>query len=555
MERSYPAILWHRKWLILATTIATVLVVLFGMLLVTPQYEATARLRVFTAARGSVDWVDYDIAYTERLMNTYSQLATSGPVLQELAQRFNLAQLPRIRAEVVPDTELMQIDVEGDDPALVTAVANSLAQILVARSVEYAGGGRTAQDILSEQLAQAEADLNQAQLAYVEALGSSPADSSRVAALSRDVDLKQEVYTALLQQYERTRVAEELRTNALSIVEPATLPQEPSKPNWMANLFLGGLVGLIAGTGLAFLFERLDTRVQSTEEIEEITDLPTLGRIPYVRKGPAHVFLGDSIPAQEAYLRLQAKLDAGVQAGGLRSILVTSPEPGEGKSAVVANLAQALALAGRRVIIVDANLRRPVMHHILDVSNKVGLSNVLRQEWTVREAVQTTRIPGVWALTSGTPHPNPAQLLTSAGLPGLFEELAAPFDVILLDSPPVLAVADPALLAPLVDGVLLTVGRAQTKRESIEAAIEGLVGVGASLLGVVINWAEPTKDLRYYRYYGRVRQPAITDGQRAAYRPVITQSLEQGDRRSIAQEAVLAGAAQRTDQGREEPLA
>ncbi|RPJ39770.1 MAG: hypothetical protein EHM35_01520, partial [Planctomycetaceae bacterium] len=121
MERSYPAILWHRKWLIVATTIATVLVVLVGTLLVTPLYEASAKLRVFTAARGSVDWVDYDIAYTERLMNTYSELATSQPVLQELAQTLNLTHLPEIGAEVVPDTELMQISVEGADPVLVTA--------------------------------------------------------------------------------------------------------------------------------------------------------------------------------------------------------------------------------------------------------------------------------------------------------------------------------------------------------------------------------------------------------------------------------------------------
>lgn len=545
MEKSYPAILWQRKWLILATTIATVLVVLVGMLLVTPQYEASARLRVYTAARGSVDWVDYDIAYTERLMNTYSQLATSQPVLQELAQQLNLAGLPNISAQVVADTELMQINVEGTDPALVTAVANGLAQILVARSEDYAGGGRTAQDILNEQLTQAEEELNQAQLAYVEALGSSPADSTRVAALSRAVDLKQEVYTALLQQYERTRVAEELRTNALSIVEPATLPQEPSKPNWMTNLILGGLVGLVAGAGLAFLFERLDTRVQSTDEIEEITALPTLGRIPYVRRGPAHVFLGDSIPAQEAYHRLQAKLEARVQADSLRSILITSPEPGEGKSAIVANLAQALANAGRRVVVVDANLRRPIMHQILDVSNKVGLSNVLSQEWTVKEAVQTTRMPGVWVLTGGTPHPNPAQLLNSPGMPGLFEELAAPFDVVLLDSPPVLAVADATLLAPLVDGVLLAVGRAQTRRESIEAAIEQLAGVQARLLGVVVNWAERTRDLRHYRHYERALKPASTNGRRPVSRPVVNQG--------IPQEAVFAGS--RADQGREEPSA
>ncbi|HSJ52419.1 MAG TPA: polysaccharide biosynthesis tyrosine autokinase [Anaerolineae bacterium] len=548
VEKSYFAMLWHRKWLIAATTVATVLVVLVGMLLVTPLYEASAKLRVFTAARGSVDWVDYDIAYTERLMNTYSQLATSQPVLQELAQQLNLGSLPEISAGVVADTELMEINVEGADPVLVTAVANGLAQILVARSEDYAGGGRTAQDILSEQLTQAEEELAEAQTGYAEALGQTPQDSARIAAMSRSVDLKQEVYTALLQQYERTRVAEELRSNSLSIVEPATLPGAPSKPNRMANLLLGALVGLVAGSGLALLFERLDTRVQSTEEIEETTGLPTLGRIPFVRKGPAHVFLGEAIPAQEAYHRLQAKLEARIQADGSRSILVTSPEPGEGKSAIVANLAQALANAGRRVIVVDANLRQPVMHEILDVSNKVGLSNVLTQEWTVKEAVQTTRVRGLWVLTSGTAHPNPAMLLNSPGMQGLLEELTHPFDVIVVDTPPVLAVSDATLLAPMVDGVLLAVGRAQSKRESIEAAIELLEGVQATLLGVVVNWAERTKDLRHYRGYQRAAKPASVPqaGPRVTTRPVAAPS--------VPQETVFAGAGQRPDQGRDEPL-
>jgi capsular exopolysaccharide synthesis family protein len=525
VERSYPAILWHRKWLIIGTTIATVIVVLLGTLLVTPMYEATAKLRVYTAARGSVDWVDYDIAYTERLMNTYTQLATSLPVRQELAQQLNLSRLPEISAQVIPDTELMQIRVAAADPVLVTAVANGLAQIMVARSQDYAGGGRTAQDILSEQLTLAEEELAQAQAAYAEALAQAPTDSARISALSRSVDLKQEVYTALLQQYERTRVAEELRSNSLSIVEPATLPQEPSSPNRGLNLMLGALAGLVAGSGLALLFERLDTRVQSTDQIEEITALPTLGRIPYVRKAPAHVFLGNSLPAQEAYHRLQAKLEARTAGDALRSILVTSAEPGEGKSAIVANLAQALAHAGRRVVIVDANLRRPVMHQILDVSNKAGLSNVLAQEWTVKEAVQTTRVPGVWVLTSGTYHPNPVQLLKSPGMAGLLDELTHPFDVILLDAPSILAVADATLLAPQVDGVLLAVGRDQARRESIVAAIEQLAAVQARLLGVVVNWAEHTEDLHRYRYYQQAHQPSKLNGPRMPRHTVATQNM------------------------------
>ncbi len=566
MEKSYPAILWHRKWLVIGTTVATLIVVLVGMLLVTPLYQASAKLRVFTAARGSVDWVDYDIAYTERLMNTYSQLATSQPVRQELAEQLNLTQIPDISAQVIPDTELMQISVEGTDPVLVTAVANGLAQILVARSEDSARGGRTAQEVLNEQLTLADEELSRAQAAYAEALAQAPEDSARIAALSRSVDLRQEVYSALLQQYERTRVAEELRSNSLSIVEPASVPQDPSKPDWTVNLMLGGLVGLVAGASLAFIFERLDRRVQSTEEIEEITDLPTLGRIPYVRTGPAHVFQGTAIPAQEAYHRLQAKLEAQAQSGVLRSILVTSAEPGEGKSAIIANLAQALAHAGRRVVVLDANLRRPVMHQMLDVSNKVGLSNVLTQEWTVKEAVQTTRVPGVWVLTSGTYHPNPALLLNSPGMDAVLEELSKPFDVILVDTPPVLAVADATILASAVDGVLLAVGRTQTKRESVEAAIEQLSGVQAKMLGIVVNWAEHTRDLSHYKYYQRAEDRSRLDGRQVKVPTAAARTVRQDGGGALAAQRAgqrptvrtgqQAGQAveQRTAQSHDEPL-
>jgi capsular polysaccharide biosynthesis protein len=357
--RTYLEILWRRKWVIATTAMATLAIVVVGTLMITPSYRALSTIRVAMAASGPISYTDY--MYAERLMNTYAELATSRPVLDELANELGDRVPAQIKVEVMPDTELIHIIVEDANPVLASEAANTLAEILVAQSRRlYASGSKTAAEILGEQVTQTEEELKQEQREYEAAVLQSPNDSERIDALGRSIALKQETYNTLLQQYESARATEAIRANALSVVESATTPQAPSKPSKVLNVALGCMVGLMGGVGLAFLFEHLDTRLHTVEQIEEATALPTLGRIPYTRKGPHNIALDGSSPQREAYRRLRTGIYAAGQGAALRTLLVTSAQPGEGKSTIVTNLAAAMAQDGLQLLPVQYD--RPYKH-------------------------------------------------------------------------------------------------------------------------------------------------------------------------------------------------
>jgi len=422
--RTYITILWRRKWVIAITLAVTVTVVLVGTLMMTPKYVASTTLRVLTATGGSADWVEYDTMYGERLINTYAKIATSGPVLAQLAQRLGLDQPPRIEVEALANTELMQITVEDPDPILAREAANALAETLV-----------------------------------------------------REV----------------------IRANTLAVVEPAVTPRAPSKPRKALNIGLGFMVGLAGGVGLAFLFENLDTTLHTTQQIEEVVTLSTLGKIPAAKRQQQVALFNGNSPQGEALRCLRTNIFALDHDVHLQTLLVTSAQPREGKSTIVAGLAFAIAQSGRTVIVADGDLRLPTLHKTFDLPNEIGLSSILEQKATLDEAVQESNIPGVQVLTSGPLPSNPAELLDSPQMAALIEQLAQQFDMVLLDAPSLLAVTDAAVLAPVVDGVVLVVGRTQAQREAVQAACQQLADVKARSIGVVVNRAE--QDGRYTYYH------------------------------------------------------
>jgi non-specific protein-tyrosine kinase len=294
-------------------------------------------------------------------------------------------------------------------------------------------------------------------------------------------------------------IREVIRPDAVSVIEPAIEPLAPSAPRKALNIALGSLVGLVGGVGLAFLFENLDTKLYRTKQIEDVTDLATLGKIPTVsrsqrRAGP----FNSNSPQGEAYRRLRTNIFTLGQEAPLQTLVVTSAEPHEGKSTIVGGLASVIAQSGRKVLAVDADLRRPTLHKVFGLSNQVGLSNVLRQGVPLQKAVQATDSPGVQVLTSGPLPPNPAELLGEPRTAELIERLARQHDMVLLDTPSLLAVTDAAVLAPAVDGVVLVVRRAQTRQEAVRAAQRHLTNVKARIVGIVVNRAEADGDYHYY---------------------------------------------------------
>lgn len=497
--REYLTIFWRRKWVIMCTFIVTLAVVIVATNKTTPIFTATSMLRVATSPTGTISYTDYQ--YANRLMNTYSQLATTNPVLDELKQRLGLTYLPKIGVEIVPDTELLQIQVEHQNPTLAAQIANTLADILVSQSVElYTGSGKSSLEILNEQLQVMEDELNQARKEYTALVAKNPNDTITIQTAKQSLDSKQQIYDSILNEYEQARIRAALREKSISIVEPAVPPVSPSKPNVMLNITLGGLVALLGGSGLAILFENFDTTLYSTEQIEKVTELPILGTVPNTDIRKQLISMNGNNPYIDAFRRLRSKLLALDQDLPCHTILVTSAEPGDGKSTLVTNLAYVLARAGRKVVVIDCDLRIPTLYKIFKLPNEQGLCNVLLNQNDIEDVLQDCSVPGVKVVTSGPLASNPAELLGSQEMISLIYRLRQHWDNVLLDSPAMISTPDAIVLTPAVDGVIMVVSRSHSQREDVRSACTQLTDVKARILGVVINRAGKNRGY-YYKYH------------------------------------------------------
>jgi succinoglycan biosynthesis transport protein ExoP len=492
--RQYYNIIVRRKWIIIITTIAITLLAAILTLLMTPQYESSTTLRVATVQ---------NINYTQILMNTYAQIVTSGTAKGELKKELEITYSPAIRVELIPDTELMVITAEAPDPVQAQAIAATAANLLSEQSRDiYSGSGQTTTEILAAQLGEAERELNRARSEYEELLTNSPEDQVSLDASEQSISLKERTYATLLDQYESARTNEALIANSVSIVEPAYLPESPSKPNKTLNIVLGMLVGLISGIVLAFVVDNLDTRMHSVEQIESVTKLPTVGTIPASKHKDLAIanINNGSYPQVEAFRRLRTNLVSLDRDQKANVVMVTSAQRGEGKSTVIANLAVALAQSGRTVIVVDCDLRLPAIHKVFELPNKRGLTSVLTKDVELEDAVLNSVYPRLTVLASGPLPPNPTELLGSSQMTELVNKLRQRYEYVLLDTPALLSVADAAVVTPIADTVVWVVSQGQTRRGDVEAVRRQLFNVGAKSVDVVINRSSLDND---YAAYGQ----------------------------------------------------
>jgi len=330
-------------------------------------------------------------------------------------------------------------------------------------------------------------------------------------------------YTVLQSQYEQTKklcdilddrikelsVIEETGALNITVLETAELASSPSEPQKTKTMAMALALGLFAGIGLALLREWKDQRLRSTEEISALLGLPVLGAIPTISElkrgagttGKMIELSRDSHEA-EAFRTLRTAVFFGVPKEEARKILITSPAPGEGKSTVASNLAIAIAQAGQRVLVIDADLRWPTQHRIFGLDRQAkGLSAVLAGQMSLEDAIAHTSLENLDILASGPDVPNPAELLNSESFARLLEKLAAAYDRVLIDSPPVTAVTDPLILAAQTDVTILVLqAEVSTRRVSMQAR-EALASVDARVLGVAVNNV-PHKKGRYGYYSG-----------------------------------------------------
>jgi succinoglycan biosynthesis transport protein ExoP len=301
-------------------------------------------------------------------------------------------------------------------------------------------------------------------------------------------------------------------TVQVSLVEPALRPGAPVRPQTSFNVTLAALLGLMIGVGFAFLAEHLDTSIRSADALESAADAPVVGTIPLfaAAEQPLPVVREPRSVEAEAFRKLRTNLSfLSVDKGSLCCV-VTSPSVGEGKSTVTANLALAIAQSGLRVIVVEADLRRPTVHKLFGVQQRVGTTTVLLDHADVDDALHHLDSESVAVLTSGQLPPNPSELLGSRPMGELVAELRRRADVILIDSAPLLPVADPVVVSQFADGMLLVARAGSTTRDHVKAARAACAKGGAKVLGVVLNAAPLNADrAAYYGYYGPREPEAV----------------------------------------------
>lgn len=517
--RAFLTILWRRKYVFTLTVVIAVAVAFVGSTMTAPVYIGSAKLHVATALRGSLGFVDYDTNYADRLMNTYTYIANSGPMLNELMLRFDLEAPPVVSVEAIANTELMVVQVEADTPTLARDLTNALAAQLVIKSEELSiKNADIALRSLEEKLNEIESSVIDARKVYesLQSKAGQAGDDKTVANRLEELlknsdqfmDLKLSTYNTLLEQSEQLRILEIVQANSLSVVDPAGIPDKPLRPNKLFNLLLALVLGIVGGLGLAFLFENFDNRLHSIPDIEAAIQLPILGRISAIAKFKwPRVLYQRYSDQEEAFARTCTNILAQIRKQKIpQSLLVTSAEKGEGKSTIAANLAVALAQTGRQVILVDANFRHPAIHEIFGLPNQFGVVDILRHQIPLEKAIHATSLPTLKIITSGMLIQHPATLLTSEHLTEFVEDLKDQADVILVDTPAFLAVTDTMLLTAMADAILLVVGRTVAHENAVKVVKQELGNALAPILGLIINRAGETDHYRSFEYL----QPAAT---------------------------------------------
>jgi polysaccharide biosynthesis transport protein len=329
-------------------------------------------------------------------------------------------------------------------------------------------------------------------------------------ALEREATSNREVLDRLLQRSRETALTRELQPTNIRVLDWAEAPVFPILPRKQRNVLIGlfGSGGL--ALGLILLLEAFNTRITSPEDVKQHLRIRVLGVVPRVKSqnGRASLLLGNAVPGQFAEMLrgVRTNLVLAPELGAGHTLLVTSSEPSEGKTTSAANIAVSLARLRQRVLLIDADLRKPRLHEMFGEDQKPGLADVLAGKTSSRD-FRKTKVSGLWLMPAGTPLRNPADLLGSPRFTKLIEELRSHFDWIVLDSPPVLAVADPCMIARVASGVLLVLDCGRTSRDVATAAVQRLEAVRAPLLGAMLNGvALDTRGESYLPYYHRSYQ-------------------------------------------------
>ncbi len=524
LRSQFAVVASHRRLILAGILLAAIAA--FGASMVLPKsYESQATLLVGNLLQ-STNPDQAQLQAAQSLSQTYIALATTRPILEKVISSLKLQRTAdELRKQITTDqpinTSLLTISVKDADPTRAADIANAIATGLIESSPSGGEQGAAMHTFIDQQLQSTQAQIQAIQ-----------ADISRLMALStpttaqqQQLQRAQDRLIALNSSFASLVAAMNVSsTNSLTLVVAAEPASSPSSPAIVLNTVLGIIAGVVLSVAVAFLLEYLDDAVRSPEEMQAISGLPALGSVARIHaealRDPARSLVAlqsPRSPAAETFKSLRTNLGFATVDRPVGILVVTSSSAAEGKTTVAANLAVAFAQAGRPTILVDADLRKPELHKLLNLPTGWGLTEALREPTASLDTyLQTTDQAQLRFMSSGELPPNPAELLASQSMRGLTDRLRGAADVVVVDSPPLLAVTDAAVLAGIADGVVLVVDAKRTSRGHLRAGCAALAKVGAPVLGAIYNRLPVSTLPRYDGGVVRVEESTAHDDHGAA---------------------------------------
>lgn len=493
-----------RRWqrLIIGATLAAAVLAFVVSRTGAPVYEASAALVVGQSQTTSVP--DYNtVLLNEQLAKTYSQLLKGKPVLRQAAQQLNLktddAALARldssVSVEAVKDTQLIRVQVRYSNPALAANIANTILQVFIQQHQgSVTEGFASSLQSLEREMQAMQAQIDSTQRSLDEEKAKPNPDQAKVSQLEGLLGQYRTTSSSFQESYNQVRIAQARGSNLLAVFEKAEAPGQPTLPHTGTNILLGGLIGVMLSTGMAFFVEYMDDRVKLADDVEKATGLRTIATIARFRddlnEGPLMAARPGSA-AGEGFRLLRTEVETFAAGGDHLApvLLVTGTRSLVGTTTVISNLAVSLAQIGRKVLVVDTNLRQPALHEQFNLRNATGFTSPFLHQAELEQAIQPTRIGGLRVLTAGPTVANPAEVLSFQETSDVLEQLRKMADYVLLDSPSVLGVADACILAHKTDGVLLVAEAGRTNSGDLQRAARALQRGKKPLLGVILNGA------------------------------------------------------------------
>lgn len=481
-------------------------------------YQSATTLMVGTVIQ-QANPSDSDFYTTQQLAESYSQMVTRQPLLQATVESldlpFNWQTLKwNVYAYALPNTQLMAVAVSDTDPERAAAIADEIARQLILQSPT---SPENQQRQLRGEFIQTQLDDLEVRIAAAKARIQDLESELAVTLSARKIqDLQTEIsgLESLVSNWQ-ANYADLLAflqggdsPNYLSVIEPAQVSYSPVSPDVTTNVLLAAAVGFVLAFGAALLLEYLDDTVKVPKDLQDSLKLTPLGGIIRVRgKNQTDKLVGAHglfSPFAESYRMVRTNLQFMAIDQSLKTILITSPNPGEGKTTTVVNLAMIMAQADLKTVVIDADLHKPTVHKLFGLSNSTGLTDLLRSfESDLDYYLKPTDFENLQVLTTGPLPPNPAEILGSQRMVDLINRLQDIADVVIFDSPPVLAATDTVILSNRVDGVMLVCKAKKTRLRTVKDAIERLQTARANILGGVLNQVPKSQGNQSYTYsYG-----------------------------------------------------